>query len=885
MCRVLMQQVGGEGIRACNQRSLLCEENETTAYAVCQQATSASVYMAATRAYNPPSHVTRCTAGQSFASLCLIPCCRTNPTAIGHAKASWLSFLAPCLQVSLGAVRWVGLEGATGLLPLARIGPVALGAGPVEQSHLYAPEIRVYLDPLQSLMWQQAVLRVHAESPEVALVQCDNFSWFGYPEDTLPHSARNFVPGLSAGPEQSNVLQIADSSGDVHGGRVQTSAPSYQDAAPAGQAGPPRASMVAAALRAADAAGTAANQASMQQQPQGALSSAHWISEEGAAAGSKSVEPVVHGRAMQTSAQVQQSQVSREAQPQQAGAGMQPGEKAAEGVAGSSTAAAAARVSKRSKRKQQAAAVATSAAPAQEEEEEHAQQQAGVCSQQEVRDASIAKAHTPAHAIAEAGPESGAQRQCEGQHLQDNLSQPSVGAQRKTGRQASGADAMDNVDRAAAGNPAAQQPSNVQQPTGPGNVAGAEANTEAQQGMQGSLAADAGSSVAPAAVLPGAGLADGPSIAGQQVAAELQAQGATDTQLSTPGSAAPTEQDDEQDIVSMQKNALFVGKQMSDVGLHGNDHATEGGQAPAHAHGENVTAAEASADPASHANMGPAGLDGAAGEMPSEAPSAAAAAGGADSTAAGRDGASASPGAGVAAPAAEEPSQAATIATSSSNVNGTVSNDASKGSAGSGRGGRPPLASLTLIHSGHVNAPGYDSSHAGDADMAHADIQGHASGMARSVAHALSIEQAVAVLQQAADSVALHIAQRWHVADWLMQPMMQTVTHGSLPGRDAPMQEKHQPGQQQQLHSQVHNYSGHAIHDGNHRAAYGGALLASSTGTSAGAGTGSMHGGAGGGGGGVSMTEQIDDEELPSQPPVALGNVSASNGIVSASCV
>jgi hypothetical protein len=31
---------------------------------------------------------------------------------------------------------------------------------------------------------------------QVSLIQADNFSWFGYPDDTVP-SARNLVPGLA----------------------------------------------------------------------------------------------------------------------------------------------------------------------------------------------------------------------------------------------------------------------------------------------------------------------------------------------------------------------------------------------------------------------------------------------------------------------------------------------------------------------------------------------------------------------------------------------------------------------------------------------------------------------------------------------------------------
>jgi hypothetical protein len=75
-------------------------------------------------------------------------------------------------QVSLGRIRWVGLGGVTGVVPLARLGPVAVGPrwSGAERSHAALPSLSVYLEPLTSLVYRQAVLRLHLEAPQVRRV-------------------------------------------------------------------------------------------------------------------------------------------------------------------------------------------------------------------------------------------------------------------------------------------------------------------------------------------------------------------------------------------------------------------------------------------------------------------------------------------------------------------------------------------------------------------------------------------------------------------------------------------------------------------------------------------------------------------------------------------
>lgn len=181
-------------------------------------------------------------------------------------------------EVQLGAVHWVSpLAGLLGLGPLASVGPISLGAGPVERSSARAERLWVGLDPVQSALQRRVVLAVKAGGLQVRgrsfpqlqrsagsvlprptcmcppllcaragaacrgwlsiaapsslyprrcipilrcshpcdpppppalrpvlpalqldLVQADNYSWFGYPEDTEP-SARNFLPGSPGG--------------------------------------------------------------------------------------------------------------------------------------------------------------------------------------------------------------------------------------------------------------------------------------------------------------------------------------------------------------------------------------------------------------------------------------------------------------------------------------------------------------------------------------------------------------------------------------------------------------------------------------------------------------------------------------------------------------
>lgn len=122
-------------------------------------------------------------------------------------------------QVTLGRVHWVSLGGLTGVVPLASIGPVTVGPGPVEKSSGIAPQgIQVYVDPLASIIYKQAVLALSIDMPEVTCVQGDGFSVLGYPDDTTP-SSRDFLPGLNtqAATQQAGTGQSPGAGGAASG--------------------------------------------------------------------------------------------------------------------------------------------------------------------------------------------------------------------------------------------------------------------------------------------------------------------------------------------------------------------------------------------------------------------------------------------------------------------------------------------------------------------------------------------------------------------------------------------------------------------------------------------------------------------------------------------
>ena len=98
-------------------------------------------------------------------------------------------------ELNMGSVRWLAPSGLTGLTPLASVGPVSVGPGSLERSSVRVARVELGLDVGQSLSQRRVVLTARAKEAELHAVQADNYSWFGYPDDTVP-SSRNFLPGL-----------------------------------------------------------------------------------------------------------------------------------------------------------------------------------------------------------------------------------------------------------------------------------------------------------------------------------------------------------------------------------------------------------------------------------------------------------------------------------------------------------------------------------------------------------------------------------------------------------------------------------------------------------------------------------------------------------------
>ena len=70
-------------------------------------------------------------------------------------------------RVELGRVRWVAPTGALGLGPLAAVGPVSVGPGPVEGSSAELPQVEVHVAAVSSLLQRRVVLRLHAPDAQV----------------------------------------------------------------------------------------------------------------------------------------------------------------------------------------------------------------------------------------------------------------------------------------------------------------------------------------------------------------------------------------------------------------------------------------------------------------------------------------------------------------------------------------------------------------------------------------------------------------------------------------------------------------------------------------------------------------------------------------------
>lgn len=109
--------------------------------------------------------------------------------AAEHAAAA-----ATRRSISLAGVEWVSPPGLLGFGPLVKVGAVSVGPGPVERSEGTLGSATVSVRPLRSVLQRRVVLDADISSLFASVRQADNYSWFGFPDDTEPSSRELFPP-------------------------------------------------------------------------------------------------------------------------------------------------------------------------------------------------------------------------------------------------------------------------------------------------------------------------------------------------------------------------------------------------------------------------------------------------------------------------------------------------------------------------------------------------------------------------------------------------------------------------------------------------------------------------------------------------------------------
>lgn len=100
-------------------------------------------------------------------------------------------------EIIIERVNWLAPSGLLGVHPIANVGPVQIGPGPVEQSHGRVESLDIRFNPLRSIFSGRFYFSVKSQGASLHLKQADNFSWFGFPDDTYPSS--RFVPPAGGG--------------------------------------------------------------------------------------------------------------------------------------------------------------------------------------------------------------------------------------------------------------------------------------------------------------------------------------------------------------------------------------------------------------------------------------------------------------------------------------------------------------------------------------------------------------------------------------------------------------------------------------------------------------------------------------------------------------
>ena len=128
-----------------------------------------------------------------------------RPIRIGRCKGLWPA----------------GLLGAGSFLD---VGPLVIGPAEAERSIVEVANVKLSLRPIASLLQFKIVVAAHLEGVQATMRQGENGSWLGYPEDTLPVSARPTItipkrggPGDAADGEGAGVKLALESVRVVNG--------------------------------------------------------------------------------------------------------------------------------------------------------------------------------------------------------------------------------------------------------------------------------------------------------------------------------------------------------------------------------------------------------------------------------------------------------------------------------------------------------------------------------------------------------------------------------------------------------------------------------------------------------------------------------------------
>jgi hypothetical protein len=92
--------------------------------------------------------------------------------------------------IRIGRCKGLWPTGLLGVGSLVDVGPLVIGPAEAERSIVEVAKVKLSLRPIASLLQFRIVVAAHLEGVQATLRQGDNSSWLGFPDDTIPISAR-----------------------------------------------------------------------------------------------------------------------------------------------------------------------------------------------------------------------------------------------------------------------------------------------------------------------------------------------------------------------------------------------------------------------------------------------------------------------------------------------------------------------------------------------------------------------------------------------------------------------------------------------------------------------------------------------------------------------